>query len=119
MEKLELTQMVYSESGALEVSLFTKGYHLFSVTKYKQNYQLCYDDSGYDCKITVDSDLVESPKQLDECDWQLLKILHPQVQNFQWGVFQTLKDFVDNRLEEEYALERIKSVLQEDSINEQ
>lgn len=115
MEKLELTQMIYSDPGTLEVSLFNSGYHLFSVTKYKQNYQLCYDDAGHDCKIIVDSDLVESPKQLDVCDWQLLKILHPEVQEYQWKIFQTLKDFVDNRTEGEYSLQRIKSILQKEN----
>ena len=67
------------------------------------------------CDVNVDSDLVENPKSITQYDWQLLKIIHPQVKSFQWGIFQILKDLVDNRVEEEYSLERIKSILQKEN----
>lgn len=65
--------------------------------------------------VIVDSDLVENPKSLSVHDYQLLKILHPQVKNFQWEIFKTLKDLVDNVTEEEYTLERVKGILQKEN----
>lgn len=70
---------------------------------------------GSGCDISVDSDLVENPKSLTQYDWQLLKILHPEVQHYQWEVFRALKDLVDNKIEEEYTLDRIKSILQKEN----
>ena len=70
---------------------------------------------GSGCDISVDYDLVENPKSLTQYDWQLLKILHPEVQHYQWEVFQTLKDLVDNRVEEEYTLAEIKLILQQEN----
>lgn len=67
------------------------------------------------CDVNVDSDLVENPKSITQYDWQLLKILHPAVKSFQWEIFQVMKDLVDNRAEEEYTLERIKSILQKEN----
>ena len=67
------------------------------------------------CDVNIDSDLVENPKSLTQYDWQLLRIIHPEVKSFQWEVFQVMKDLVDNRVEEEYSLERIKSVLQKEN----
>lgn len=65
--------------------------------------------------FNINSDLVENPKSITLYDWQLLKILHPEVQHYQWEIFKTLKGFVDNRAEEEYTLERIKSILQKEN----
>ena len=67
------------------------------------------------CDVDVDSDLVENPKTLDICNWQLLKIIHPEVKSFQWEVFQVMKDLVDNVTTEEYTLSRIKSILQKEN----
>ena len=67
------------------------------------------------CDVNVDSDLVENPKSLTQYDWQLLKIIHPEVQHYQWEVFRTLKDLVDNRVEEEYTLAEIKLILQQEN----
>lgn len=113
MEKLELTQMVYSGSGTLEISIFENGVLLFTVSKYRDVYLCCDDSTNY--KFEIDPDLVENSKTLSICDWQLLKIIHHQVKSFQWEIFQILKDLVDNRVEEEYALERIKSILQKEN----
>lgn len=65
--------------------------------------------------VIVDSCVVENPKYLSIYDWQLLKILHPEVQYFQWEIFKTLKDLVDNRIEEWYTLAEIKLVLQQEN----
>ena len=65
--------------------------------------------------VIVDSDLVENPKSLTQYDWQLLKILHPYVESFQWEIFKTLKDIIDNRAEEEYSLQIIKEILQKEN----
>ena len=70
---------------------------------------------GIGLYFNINSDLVENPKNLEDVDWQLLKIIHPQVKSFQWGIFQILKDLVDNRIDEEFSLERIKSVLQKEN----
>ena len=67
------------------------------------------------CDVDVDSDLVENPKSLTQYDWQLLRILHPEVKSFQWEMFQVMKDLVDNRTEEEYTLSGIKSILQKEN----
>ena len=67
------------------------------------------------CDVNVDSDLVENPKALTQYDRQLLKIIHPEVQHYQWEVFRTLKDLVDNRVEEEYTLAEIKLILQQEN----
>lgn len=64
--------------------------------------------------VSVDSDLVENPKSLTQYDWQLLKITHHGVKSFQWEIFQVMKDLVDNKVEEEYSLQRIKSILQKE-----
>lgn len=70
---------------------------------------------GIGLDFNINSDLVENPKTLDICDWQLLKIIHPEVKSFQWEVFQVMKDLVDNVTTEEYTLSRIKSILQKEN----
>ena len=125
--KLKLDQKVYS-SGTVEVSC--KSYlvdeyktewliHDFAVLAFKCCYKFERSsdplNSNLNTTIYVDTDLVESPKSLTQYDWQLLKILHPEVQHYQWEIFQTLKDLVDNRVEEDYTLERIKEILQKEN----
>ena len=70
---------------------------------------------GMGLDFNINSDLVENPKSLTQYDWQLLKILHPEVKNYQWKIFHIMKDLVDNRAEEEYTLERIKDILQKEN----
>lgn len=125
--EIKLEQRVYS-SGTVEVSC-----KIYMIDEYKTQwlvydlavlvFKCCYKferssdhlNSNLNTTIYVDSDLVENPKTLTQYDWQLLKILHSEVQHFQWEIFQILKDLVDNRVEEEYTLERIKSVLQKEN----
>ena len=73
---------------------------------------------GTGLDFNINSDLVENPKNLEDVDWQLLKIIHPEVKSFQWGVFQVMKDFVDNKIEDEYSLQRIKEILQKENNHE-
>ena len=113
-EDLELNQILYNGSGTLEVVVQCKNLYQ-SVTKRRSCYQLLYQEIGGDVKFFIDSDLVENPKSLTQYDWQLLKILHPEVQSFQWEIFQKLKDLVDNVTTEEYTLSRIKSILQKEN----
>ena len=90
----------------------------FGVCKLRSTYKFKYSTkyfSSYDpeqLEVTIDPDLVLSPKNLEDEDWQLLKILHPAVKYFQWEVFQTLKDFVDNKIDEEIAINLIKNILE-------
>ena len=70
---------------------------------------------GIGLDFNINSDLVENPKNLEDVDWQLLKITHPEVKSFQWEVFQVMKDLVDNVTTEEYTLSRIKSILQKEN----
>lgn len=81
--------------------------------KYSTKYFSSYGPEQLD--VTIDPDLVENPKQMDECDWQLLRILHSEVQHYQWKIFQILKSFVDNVIEEEYSLQKIKEILQNEN----
>ena len=74
---------------------------------------------GIGLDFNINSDLVENPKNLEDVDWQLLKIIHPEVKSFQWEVFQVMKDFVDNKIEEEYSLQRIKEILQKENNHEE
>ena len=67
---------------------------------------------GIGLDFNINSDLVENPKNLEDVDWQLLKIIHPEVKSFQWEVFQVMKDFVDNVIEEEIAINLIKNILE-------
>ena len=67
---------------------------------------------GIGLDFNINSDLVENPKNLEDVDWQLLKIIHPEVKSFQWEVFQVMKDLVDNRAEEEIAINLIKNILE-------
>ena len=113
-EDLELNQILYNGSGTLEVIVQCKNLYQ-SVTKRRSCYQLLYQEIGGDVRFFIDSDLVQNPKNLEDVDWQLLKILHPEVQYFQWEIFQILKDFVDNRIEEWYSLQRIQSILQKEN----
>lgn len=113
-EDLELNQILYNGSGTLEIIVQCKNLYQ-SITKRRDCYQLLYQEAGDDIKFYVDSDLVENPKTLDICDLQLLKILHPEVQHYQWEIFQILKDLVDNRIEEDYSLQRIKGILQQEN----
>lgn len=125
--EIKLEQKVYS-SGTVEVSC-----KIYMIDEYKTQwlvydlavlvFKCCYKferssdplNSNLNTTIYVDSDLVENPKSLTQYDWQLLKILHPEVQHFQWEIFQILKDLVDNRTEEEYTLSGIKSILQKEN----
>ncbi len=111
-EDLELNQILYNGSGTLEIIVQCKNLYQ-SITKRRNCYQLLYQEEGGDVKFYIDSDLVENHKSLSVYDWQLLKILHPRVKSYQWEIFHTLKDLVDNRAEEEYVLETIKNVLQQ------
>lgn len=113
-EDLELNQILYNGSGTLEIIVQCKNLYQ-STTKRRSCYQLLYQEIGGDVKFFIDSDLVENPKQLNIYDWQLLKILHPEVKSYQWEIFQILKDLVDNKIEEEYTLERIKGILQKEN----
>lgn len=70
---------------------------------------------GIGLDFNINSDSVENPKSLTQYDWQLLRILHSEVKSFQWEIFQIMKDLVDNRVEEEYTLERIKGILQQEN----
>ena len=113
-EDLELNQILYNGSGTLEITAQCKNSYQ-SITKRRNCYQLLYQEEGGDVKFYVDSDLVENPKSLTQYDWQLLKVLHPLVKSYQWEIFHTLKDLVDNRVEEEYTLERVKGILQKEN----
>lgn len=113
-EDLELNQILYNGSGTLEVIVQCKNLYQ-SISKRRNCYQLLHQEEGGDVKFYIDSDLVQNPKTLDICDWQLLKIINPQVKNFQWEIFQVMKDLVDNVTTEEYTLERIKSILQKEN----
>ena len=106
-EDLELNQILYNGSGTLEIIVQCKNLYQ-SITKRRDCYQLLYQEAGDDIKFYVDSDLVENPKAITKYDWQLLKILHPEVKSYQWEIFQILKDLVDNKIEEEYTLAEIK-----------
>lgn len=93
----------------------------FGVCKLRSTYKFKYSTKYFSSygpeqlEVTIDPDLVENPKQLDEYDLQLLKILHPDVKSFQWEIFQVMKDLVDNMIEEEYALSEIKLILQQEN----
>lgn len=110
-EDLELNQILYNGSGTLEIIVQCKNLYQ-SITKRRDCYQLLYQEAGDDIKFYVDSDLVENPKSLSVYDWQLLKIIHPEVQHYQWDIFQVMKDLVDNVTEEEIAINLIKNILE-------
>ena len=122
-------QQVYP-SGTIEISCryYTKDdvgmqwlESEFSLGKLRSTYKFKYSTKYFAMspkqltEVVVDSDLVQNPRQLDICDWQLLKIIHSEVQHYQWEIFQVIKDLVDNKVEEEYTLERIKSILQKEN----
>lgn len=126
--EIKLEQKIY-QSGTVEINCrnyvqkentdFSLVYK-YTVLKLRKTYKFEYSTEHLSLTpaqidVTVDSDMIENPKQLGICDWQLLKILHPEVQHYQWEVFQILKDFVDNRVDEEYSLERIKGILQKEN----
>ena len=66
---------------------------------------------GIGLDFNINSDLVENPKNLEDVDWQLLRILNPQVSSVQWTIFKLLKDLVDARTEEDYTIDQIKQIL--------
>lgn len=68
---------------------------------------------GIGLDFNINSDLVENPKNLEDVDWQLLRILNPQVSSVQWTIFKLLKDLVDARTEEDYTIDQIKQILGE------
>ena len=123
--EIKLEQKVYS-SGTVEISCkiyrsdeykMERLVHDFAVLVFKCCYKFERSsgplNSNSNATIYIDSDLVQNPKALDDCDWQLLKILHHQVKSFQWEIFKTLKDLVDNVVEEEYTLDQIKQILKD------
>lgn len=127
--EIVFNQQVYP-SGTIEISCryYTKDdvgvqwlESEFSMGKLRSTYKFKYSTKYFAMspkqltEVVVDSDLVQNPKQLDICDWQLLKIIHSEVQHYQWEVFQVMKDLVDNIIEEEYSLQRIKSILQKEN----
>lgn len=138
MEKvieIELEQNIYSSTGTKETTVFINNkYEDISFVVSSEDYIICIKNNTYSLeysktpspvgvhneqpnfyKFYIDSDLVLSPRNLEDEDWQLLKILNPEVKYFQWEVFQTLKDLVDNVTTEKYTLERIKSILQKEN----
>lgn len=126
--EIVFNQQVYP-SGTIEISCryYTKDdtgmqwlQSEFSVCKLRSTYKFSYPTKDFTMSpeqlmVTVDHDLVENPKNIEACDWQLLKILHPEVKNYQWKIFQVMKDFVDNKAAEDYTLERIKGILQKEN----
>ena len=110
--EINLDFIAYSNSRTLEVIVQGKNLNQ-SVCKYKNCYQLTYEEQGGSTKINVDNDIVTNPKHLEETDWQLVKILNPQVSSVQWIIFKLLKDLVDARTEEEYTIDQIKQTLGE------
>lgn len=138
MEKvieIELEQNIYSRTGTKETTVFINNkYEDTSFVVSSEDYIICIKNNTYSLeysktpspagvhneqpnfyKFYIDSDLVENPKTLTQYDWQLLKIIHPEVKSFQWEIFQVMKDLVDNRAEEEYTLSGIKSILQKEN----
>lgn len=127
--EIVFNQQVYP-SGTIEISCryYTKDdvgmqwlESEFSLGKLRSTYKFKYSTKYFAMspkqltEVVVDSDLVQNPKQLDICDWQLLKIIHSEVQHYQWEIFQVMKDLVDNVTEEDYSLQRIKSILQKEN----
>lgn len=126
--EIKLEQKVYP-SGTVEISCHhwpvsgdgIPQYLRINVSKLRKTYMFEVSVESFivadiaKLDFVVDSDLVFDPKSLEVEDWQLLKILHPQVQEYQWKILQTLKDLIDNRVEEEYALAEIKSILQKEN----
>lgn len=111
--EINLDFTTYSNSGTLEVIVQGKNLNQ-SVCKYKNCYQLIYEEQGGSNKIAIDTDIVTNPRHLEETDWQLLKILNPQVSSVQWSIFKLLKDLVDARTEEDYTIDQIKQILGEE-----
>ena len=124
--EIVFNQQVYP-SGTIEISCryYTKDdvgmqwlESEFSLGKLRSTYKFKYSTKYLAMspkqltEVVVDSDLVQNPKQLDTCDWQLLKIIHPEVKSFQWEIFQVMKDLVDNVIEEEIAITLIKNILE-------
>lgn len=124
--EIVFNQQVYP-SGTIEVSCryYTKAdvgmqwlESEFSLGKLRSTYKFKYSTEYFAMspnqltEVVVDSDLVQNPKQLSICDWQLLKIIHPEVQYYQWEVFQVMKGLVDNVIEEEIAINLIKNILE-------
>ena len=123
--EIKLEQKVYP-SGTTEVvchywnvsSTGVPQYLRIHVSKLRKTYMLEVQEDDITLinynktDVIVDSDLVENPKSLTQYDWQLLKILHPEVQHFQWEIFQILKDLIDNTVEEGIAIDLIKNILE-------
>lgn len=125
--KIKLDQKIYP-SGTVEINCrnyvqkentdFSLVYN-YTVLKLRGTYKFEYSTEHLSLTperldVSVDPDLVENPKSLTQYDWQLLKITHHGVKSFQWEIFQVMKDLVDNKVEEEYSLQRIKSILQKE-----
>ena len=124
--EIVFNQQVYP-SGTIEVSCryYTKDdvgmqwlESEFSLGKLRSTYKFKYSTKYFAIspkqltEVVVDSDLVQNPKQLDTCDWRLLKIIHPEVKSFQWEIFQVMKDLVDNRVEDGVAIDLIKKIFE-------
>lgn len=121
--EIKLEQKVYS-SGTVEVSC-----KIYMIDEYKTQwlvydlavlvFKCCYKferssdplNSNLNTTIYVDSDLVENPKTLTQYDWQLLKIINPDIHEDQWKIFKLLKDLLDNKSDESYTVSEIKEVL--------
>lgn len=124
--QIEIEQIQH-EGGTIEVacSIYKVDEHKtlwlnseISVAKLRNSYQLRVSGSKSItipsiANIFIDTDIVTNPKHLEETDWQLLRILNPQVSSVQWSIFKLLKDLVDARTEEDYTIDQIKQILGE------
>lgn len=122
--EIKLEQKIYP-SGTVEINcrnylqkentdffLFYK----YTVLKLRRTYKFEYSTEHLSLTpersdISVDSDLVENQKALTQYDWQLLKIINPDIHEDQWKIFKLLKDLLDNKSDESYTVSEIKEVL--------
>lgn len=120
--EITIEQNVYPRSETKEVlCMVATREHIYNKTYGVSKLGICYQFTkiGLTCSyktIKLDGDTVLDPTNTQQEDWQLLKILNPEVDDKTWKIYHVLKDLIDNKIDEEYTLERISDVLQKENI---
>ena len=89
--------------------------HIYNKTYGVSKLGICYQFTkiGLTCPyktIKLDGDTVLDPINTQQEDWQLLKILNPDVDNKTWKIYQILKDLIDNKIDEEHTINYVKDI---------
>ena len=130
--EIKIEYNVYPKSGTKGIDCYivtdsgrVKHHDIYTISVLSNNYVIEHsyyssDSINYvqttakqDIGFTINNDIVQDPKNISDEDFQLLKILNPNVTDTQFNIFKELKLYLDNHQTEDYTLDQVKQILKD------